>query len=313
MAMTSSAIDKALEHEILTAQEEVALGKLMDAGRLATAELESGTTLTAARKRELLDVASEGQTARDHFINSNLRLVRKVISSLAWARDDAFSKDEAFSIGVMGLIRAVDGFDWKKGFKFSTYATWWIRKELTQGLAVIDNAPGRRSTGIREKSGILSEAEETLIAKLHRVPTNAEIAKSSGIAERQVELWRSKAPSSIEQVVMAAGDSAMFSSASPGAEVELLEVLAEAEMVSAVHRTLDLIENDRDRAVIKARFGIGRREPASIAQIAAEMEISVTSVNDAMRRARTFLDTHRDEFALAVRIIDGPGEGDSRF
>ena len=311
--MASTAIDRALEHEILTSAQEVELGQLMDTGKLAAEEMEAGGKLTPAQKRRLTATVAEGKAARDHFINSNLRLVRKVISSLSWARDDSFSKDEAFSIGVMGLIRAVDGFDWKKGFKFSTYATWWIRKELTQGLAVIDSSPGRRSTGIREKSGILSEVEEMLIADLRRVPTNAEIAKVSAIPERQVELWRSKAPSSIEQVVMAAGDTAMMSSATAGVDIEILEAIAEQEMVSAVHRTLDLIENDRDRAVIKARFGIGREAPASIAEIAAEMEISVTSVNDAMRRARAFLDAHRDDFAVAVRILDGPGEGEGTF
>ena len=305
MSMSMSSVDRALAHDLLTAEEEVRLAKIIEAGRDATAEIEMTEKITPARKRQCNRAVAEAKEARDLFINSNLRLVRKVISSLAWARDDTLSRDEAFSIGVVGLIRAVDGFDWKRGFKFSTYATWWIRKELTTGLAIMESSPGRRDTAIRELSGILSEIEEDFMRKNHRTPTNEEMNKLSGVPPRQIKTWRMSSPSSLEQIVLAAGDASLTYSASEAAEDAVTEIVSIEEMIASVHKVLCSMERERDRKVVMARFGIGRDKPASINEIAKELNVSVTSINDAMRRGREFL-SQSVEFLKVIETFDGP-------
>src|SRR5881227_3247758 len=119
-------------YPLLTKDDEARLAQAIERGRDAAAELERGEKLTPARKRELRRAVQEGRQAHLDFVNSNLRLV--VSLAKRYQASDLPLLD-LVQEGNLGLIHAVEKFDWRKGFKFSTYATWWIRQAIARGIA----------------------------------------------------------------------------------------------------------------------------------------------------------------------------------
>ena len=117
---------------LLTAEDEVELSKRIEVGLYATHLLNSGETLTRARKRDLKILAREGKAARTHLLEANLRLV---VSLAKRYTGRGMPLLDLIQEGNLGLIRAMEKFDYSKGFKFSTYATWWIRQAITRGMA----------------------------------------------------------------------------------------------------------------------------------------------------------------------------------
>src|ERR1700694_4446258 len=120
------------KHALLTKDDEARLAQAIEAGREARADLGSGKTLTAARKRELRRVVKEGGGAAETFVKANLRLVVSIAKKYQAAELPLL---DLVQEGNLGLMHAVEKFDWRKGFKFSTYATWWIRQAITRGIA----------------------------------------------------------------------------------------------------------------------------------------------------------------------------------
>ena len=120
------------KHPLLRADEEVALAQAIEAGTKAAARLGSGSTLATKTREKLLAQVNEGERARKVFIEANLRLVVSIAR-----RYQGFGLPllDLIQDGNVGLLRAVEKFEWRRGFKFSTYATWWIRQGITRGLA----------------------------------------------------------------------------------------------------------------------------------------------------------------------------------
>ena len=128
----SDAVGRYLEevsaHKLLTAEDEVRLARAIDRGHRAERLLEDSTNLTALERREIHQAVQLGRDAKAQFIRSNLRLVISLAKRYTGRGLDLIQE------GNLGLIRAVEKFDWRKGFKFSTYATWWLRQAITRGL-----------------------------------------------------------------------------------------------------------------------------------------------------------------------------------
>ena len=119
-------------HQLLTKDDEATLGAQIEAGKKARTELDSGEKLTAARKRQLRTVVRAADEAAELFVNANLRLVVSIAKKY---QASGLPLLDLVQEGNLGLIHAVGKFDHRKGFKFSTYATWWIRQAITRGIA----------------------------------------------------------------------------------------------------------------------------------------------------------------------------------
>jgi DNA-directed RNA polymerase sigma subunit (sigma70/sigma32) len=120
-------------HDLLTAADEIALAKAMEAGDKAAKRLSSKKSLGRLEEARLRRRVQEGRAAKDRFIAANLRLV--VANARRYAGANGLDLLDLIQEGNLGLIRAVEKFDWRKGFKFSTYATWWVRQAITRAIA----------------------------------------------------------------------------------------------------------------------------------------------------------------------------------
>src|SRR4030042_217213 len=169
-------------HDLLTAAEETTLAQAMEEGRRAAARLAAGGA-SPDEAAELRRAVRAGEEARDRFISANLRLV--VANARRYAGAAGLDMGDLVQEGNLGLMRAVDKFEWRRGFKFSTYATWWIRQALARAVAEkgrLVRIPGQ----LHETLGTVRASAANLRAHLQRAPTTEEIAEKSGVPADEV-------------------------------------------------------------------------------------------------------------------------------
>src|SRR5437588_1299793 len=172
-------LDEIGRHELLTKEDEVRLAQAIEAGREARAELAAGGKFPRGRRGELLRTADAGEAATQTFVNANLRLVVSIAKKY---QSTGLPLLDLIQEGNLGLIHAVEKFDWRKGFKFSTYATWWIRQAMQRGVANTARTirlPIHASDQIRRARRLQAEME----VRLGRPPTLAELAEALGSTE----------------------------------------------------------------------------------------------------------------------------------
>jgi len=254
---------------LLTAVEEVTLSKRIEAGLYAEEKLPTaGDDLTLL----LQIIIAEGRAAKNHLLEANLRLVVSIAKRYT-GRGMAFL--DLIQEGNLGLIRAVEKFDYTKGYKFSTYATWWIRQAITRAMA--DQARTIRiPVHMVEQVNRMVRARRDLAATLGREPGVAEIAKAMGVPEFQViELISyDREPVSLDQAVGEDGESALgdFVAAvdprgEPGDSIGRGELRNEVEIVLA---TL----SERESAVIRLRFGLDDGRQRTLDEVGREFGLS---------------------------------------
>jgi RNA polymerase sigma factor (sigma-70 family) len=274
------------EHELLTAEDEVRLAQAMEAGQEADRRLQTGDVDGAVDRAQLERAVREGKRSRERFIEGNLRLV------VANARLYAGGKVDMLDLiqeGNLGLITAVEKFDWRKGFKFSTYATWWIRQAMQRARANLGGSI-RIPAGVFDLIPVVRNASEDLWVKLGRTATVDEIARETGIAPSDIEKVLSVATTvALETPVGEDGASlaefiADESALSPELELER-RVLEEAlvETLASMPET--------HRRVIELRFGLGGRPPAVFPQIAEVVGVPENQVRDLIAEAIAILAT----------------------
>ena len=170
------------KHALLTKDQEVELAQLIEAGTAASAELEQEPAVSPARRRQLRRAIAAGDAASLRFVNSNLRLVVSIAKKY---QSSGLPLLDIVQEGNLGLIHAVDKFDWRKGFKFSTYATWWIRQAIQRGIANSARVI-RLPVHAGDMLTALLKMRAQLEGSLGRTPTLAELA-----AERSSRSTRS--------------------------------------------------------------------------------------------------------------------------
>jgi len=253
--------------------------------------------LTASEEVDLAKRIERGdQAAKDRMIEANLRLV---VSNAKRYRGAGLPFLDLIQEGILGLIRAVEKFDYRRGFKFSTYATWWIRQAMQRGLQHQARTI-RIPVHIGQELTRLRAAERKLVAELGRDPTDQELATALGVEPDHIDELRAaeRVPVSLETRVGGDGDAELGELLASEGPSPLEEVAVELEEES-IRRALERLD-DNARRVIELRFGLGGREPMTLREVAKLMDLSAEGVRKLERRALRRLAEERELQALAA-------------
>jgi len=257
---------------LLTAQEERELSQVIERGREAAARLDSGE-----KSRELRQAVKAAAAAKDRFIRSNLRLVVSV--ARRYPMPPGMELLDLIQEGNLGLEHAVDKFDWRKGFKFSTYATFWIRQAIGRALdqkASLVRLPGDRSASLRAALRAVAGDSDELDdehARLHRLTTPTSLDRPVGDDDGS-------------ELIDLIGDT------KPGPE----DILLDREQDSLVTSLLDVLE-PRARYAVEQRFGIHDGRKRSYREVGDELGVTAEAARRLVKRA---VNAVREEAAARV-------------
>ena len=256
---------------LLTAQEEVSLAKRIEAGLIAEEKLEKNPKLSDDESFELRYTRRDGAQAKRHLVEANLRLVVSIAKRYV-GRGMAFL--DLIQEGNLGLIRAVEKFDYSKGFKFSTYATWWIRQAITRAIA--DQARTIRiPVHMVETINKLVRIQRQLLQDLGREPTADEIAEQMELSPKKVrEIQKiSQEPVSLETPVGEEEDSNLgdfIEDADAPVPLERASFKLLQEQLESVLHTL----SDREKQVIRLRFGLVDGQPRTLEDVGKKFGVT---------------------------------------
>ncbi|EKX90131.1 sigma-70 family RNA polymerase sigma factor [Corynebacterium durum] len=272
---------------LLTAEDEVQLAQTIEVGLYAEHLLEnSEEPLTRAMKRDLKVLARQGKHARSHLLEANLRLV---VSLAKRYTGRGMPLLDLIQEGNLGLIRAMEKFDYTKGFKFSTYATWWIRQAITRGMAD-QSRTIRLPVHLVEQVNKLSRIKRELYQNLGREATNEELAEESGIDESKIELLlrQSRDPVSLDMPVGADEEAPLGDfiedSEATDAEAAVVASLRHSD-IRSVLASLEV----REQEVISLRYGLDDGVPRTLDQIGRKFGLSRERVRQIEREVMSKL------------------------
>jgi RNA polymerase sigma factor (sigma-70 family) len=259
------------QHALLSKSDEVRLAQQIEAASLASDALrQRGRTISPTERRMLRRTVRRGEQAHDTFVLANLRLVVSIAKKY---QTPGLPLLDVIQEGNLGLIHAVDKFDWRKGFKFSTYATWWIRQAISRGIANTSRTirlPIHASAGLAQ----LQRAQSDLEAKFGRPATRAELAEALDVPQAKV----------VEVMRFAVGLLSLSEPLGDDSEGELGDlvedhsqpspcdaaVLALSLEVTTLLSALDA----REQMIISLRYGLDRGEPRTLKEIGEHFHLS---------------------------------------
>jgi len=260
---------------LLTAAQEVELARRIEAGVFAQHVLDraaaDGTALGKQYSADLRAVVRDGKRARNHLLEANLRLV---VSLAKRYTGRGMPLLDLIQEGNLGLIRAVEKFDYAKGFKFSTYATWWIRQAITRGMA--DQARTiRLPVHLVEQVNKLARIKRDLHQKLGRDATHEEMAAESGIAEGKIAdlLDHARDPVSLDMPVGSEEEAPLGDFIEDGEATDAETTVISHLLHDDLRRVLSTLE-DREQHVIRLRYGLDDGQPRTLDQIGRRFGLS---------------------------------------
>ena len=271
---------------LLSAADEVELAKRIEAGVFAQHMLDTVENLSVERRRELRALVRDGHLAKNHLLEANLRLV---VSLAKRYTGRGMPLLDLIQEGNLGLIRAVEKFDYSKGFKFSTYATWWIRQAITRGMAD-QGRTIRLPVHLVEQVNKLARIKRDLHQQLGREATHDELAAESGISAEKVAdlLDHARDPVSLDMPVGTEEDAPLgdFIEDSEAADAE--SAVISGLLQDDLRRVLATLD-DREQQVIRLRYGLDDGQPRTLDQIGRHFGLSRERVRQIEREVMSKL------------------------
>ncbi|MFI7640139.1 RNA polymerase sigma factor [Nonomuraea sp. NPDC049400] len=256
---------------LLTAAQEVELARRIEAGLYAEYKLETDPDLSPAYREDLLLVVEDGKQAKDHMLEANLRLVVSVAKKYT---DRGMSLLDVVQEGNLGLIRAVEKFDYTKGFKFSTYAMWWIRQAIQRGFA--DSARTiRLPVHVLEMLSKLSRIERDMHQRLGREPTPEELAVELDKTPDQIEelLRTSRQPISLNATIGEDGETTIGDLIEDVDSPEASEIVDRQLLGDQLRGVLDNL-SPRESKIMALRFGLVDGKPHTLDEIGKHLGLT---------------------------------------
>jgi RNA polymerase nonessential primary-like sigma factor len=259
---------------LLTAEDEVRLAKAIEAGLDAAARLADGATRNAEELRRL---ERAGQDAFDHFVAANLRLVVSVAAQ--FSKRSSLDLGELIQEGNLGLIRAVEKFDWRRGYKFSTYATWWIRQAIQRGVAGSERTI-RLPVALHDALVKVRAARARLESETGREPTIDELAEATRLTPAKVlrAIEGDHAMTSLDRPVGFDSDASDLGEFVAIAEDSPAEEVVERQFVEGLFADAREHLDERSWYVLTRRFGLDGSQVLTLDALGRELGLSRESV-----------------------------------